>query len=1332
MINKKRRAFSVALLAASILATSPSSFGKTAVSETLCYTERVTDAPSYNIYTGRNDPNNPIVWSHTVPPGILKSVIRVGLFIEAYDVDYPANDEHDRVFINGYDLGLLEGFNNEWGTVEKTVPPEVMREGINDLRIVVDELDKGWKVTIRASEIRFYCSSAEPDFSIGVTPTSLSVPQGGTTSYTVTLTSLNQFSSPVSLTVTGLPDGATSQFATNPLTPSGECALRIDTSPTTPFGTYPLTVTGTGGEKSHSADVTLVVTAGADFTIDADPPSRTVSQGGDATYTISLKAKNGFESPVDLSVENLPQGATAAFDPNPKVPTGESKMTVSTSDTTPTGTYSVTVKGIGGGKTQSCQVTLVVSSAPDYTIQATPPEKTVIAGDSATYSVNLTALNGFSSPVNLNVAGLPDGAHGQFSKNPITPSGQVDLEIMTSDNTPPGIYSLTIAGDSGRKHHAATVNLVVSPKPDFEISASPSSSVIAPSEVTTFIINLKSINGFKQPVQLSATGLPPGAGGEFKMNPVTPSGQTTLEVATTAATPTGTYSITISGEGAGMTHSTTVSLIIVVRPDFSIIATPPTQTATFGTPVVYTIQLLPVNGFKEMVELSVAGLPKGAVAEFDRRKFTPPGKTPLNVTVPAETTPGEYPITITGVGGSKTRTAVVELVVPQDICPPFSVQISATPDSGQAPLAVQLKATITEEFQYNGAYSYIWDFGDGQISTDTQPVHTYERSGVFTIHVKVTNACGDEKQAEKQIAVESFAGSIRKAFSPGEASPGETVTMSLSFQSDSTSEFQDVSVRDELPASLIYVGDTAPVKPRFEGKRIIWLFPQIRKKQRVQFDVTLRISDRATPGRITNIAYLDHESLKRPISSNTAVMKVRGIQVMLVKSVDKVTAKASDEIHYQIRLQNTSNIPLTDVIIRDELSAYLEFISQESALSFSKEGSTLLWKGHADPGAETLIAFTARITNIALSGTSVTNTASLTARELAKKMNSNMVTTVLQSEPIPLTKVSFRKRSEVPQVEVGRMVRFRLEIDNRSDSALLSPIIEDDLPQGFSYVAASTLLNTSAFNDPDGKGTLFWHLPNIPPRQITTLSYQVVIDADARRGKNVNRAVLRTRDVSGQNVMLEASEFINVSSSGFTFYSGVEGYVFLDRNKDEYFSTGDTPIEGVEVKISSGESLVTDTNGYFKEEGMNPGDYAVGVNTTTLAQNLRPSNSPMAVNLPDGFTERVDFPVRFRVADDEMSRVEGRVFYDKNGDGAYGPGDPLAADFQARLDGTMQTAGAAGRFVFTDLTPGNHTIEIIYTGKTMKKEVVLTPGQTTIDIPLKFSGIIITISGEVK
>ena len=73
MINKKRRAFSVALLAASILATSPSSFGKTAVSETLCYTERVTDAPSYNIYTGRNDPNNPIVWSHTVPPGILKS-----------------------------------------------------------------------------------------------------------------------------------------------------------------------------------------------------------------------------------------------------------------------------------------------------------------------------------------------------------------------------------------------------------------------------------------------------------------------------------------------------------------------------------------------------------------------------------------------------------------------------------------------------------------------------------------------------------------------------------------------------------------------------------------------------------------------------------------------------------------------------------------------------------------------------------------------------------------------------------------------------------------------------------------------------------------------------------------------------------------------------------------------------------------------------------------------------------------------------------------------------------------------------------------------------------
>ena len=88
--------------------------------EVLCFTQRVTDSPSFNIYTGKDHINNPIKWTHNIPEGILNRVVRVGLYIEAYDVDYPANDEHDRVYFNGVDLGLLEGVNNTWITVEKS------------------------------------------------------------------------------------------------------------------------------------------------------------------------------------------------------------------------------------------------------------------------------------------------------------------------------------------------------------------------------------------------------------------------------------------------------------------------------------------------------------------------------------------------------------------------------------------------------------------------------------------------------------------------------------------------------------------------------------------------------------------------------------------------------------------------------------------------------------------------------------------------------------------------------------------------------------------------------------------------------------------------------------------------------------------------------------------------------------------------------------------------------------------------------------------------------------------------------------------------------------
>ncbi len=98
-----------------------------------------------------------------------------------------------------------------------------------------------------------------PDFSLAINPSSATVRRGGgTVSYTVTITPSNGFNSPVTLSVTGLPAGATGSFSPNPATSSS--TLTVNVASSVNKGTYPFTVTGTGGSPAvtHTATANLV------------------------------------------------------------------------------------------------------------------------------------------------------------------------------------------------------------------------------------------------------------------------------------------------------------------------------------------------------------------------------------------------------------------------------------------------------------------------------------------------------------------------------------------------------------------------------------------------------------------------------------------------------------------------------------------------------------------------------------------------------------------------------------------------------------------------------------------------------------------------------------------------------------------------------------------------------------------------------------------------------------------------------------------------------------------------------------------------------------------
>jgi hypothetical protein len=97
---------------------------------------------------------------------------------------------------------------------------------------------------------------APADFATSISPTLRTVnASGGTATYTVAIARTN-FTDPVALSISGLPSGATASFNPNPAG-STSSTLTVVVPPSSPKGTFTLTVTATGGGLTRTATTQL-------------------------------------------------------------------------------------------------------------------------------------------------------------------------------------------------------------------------------------------------------------------------------------------------------------------------------------------------------------------------------------------------------------------------------------------------------------------------------------------------------------------------------------------------------------------------------------------------------------------------------------------------------------------------------------------------------------------------------------------------------------------------------------------------------------------------------------------------------------------------------------------------------------------------------------------------------------------------------------------------------------------------------------------------------------------------------------------------------------------
>jgi hypothetical protein len=112
---------------------------------------------------------------------------------------------------------------------------------------------------------------------------------------------------------------------------------------------------------------------------------------------------------------------------------------------------------------------------PDFTITVTPPTQTVTRGQTAAYTVTITALNGFNGTVNLSETGNPKFSTVSFNPTSITGSGTSTLSIKTFKFlTKVTTSNITVTGTSGSISHSASVTLKTTKAPDDNAPDDPS------------------------------------------------------------------------------------------------------------------------------------------------------------------------------------------------------------------------------------------------------------------------------------------------------------------------------------------------------------------------------------------------------------------------------------------------------------------------------------------------------------------------------------------------------------------------------------------------------------------------------------------------------------------------------------------------------------------------------------------------------------------------------------------------------------------------------------------------------------------------------------------
>jgi hypothetical protein len=321
------------------------------------------------------------------------------------------------------------------------------------------------------------------------------------------------------------------------LLPLGTDTISVSYTPDSNSALYYTNATGTG---------TITVDPMQTPTITVTPASSTITTAQSLQLSVALGATPGFQPPNGtvnvtsisnsmLTASPLANGVGTIIIPAETLPAGTDTISVTFTDED-----SIYNSVVG-------TTTVTVNAVPDFSLSASPSSVSTAQGGTATSTITVTPIDGFTGAITYTATGLPSGVTASFAAGTAANTEVVTFSATTSAQLGP--TNVTITGTSDSLIRTTMVYTEITQEPSFgaPLGGGTANLSVTPGATTgnTVAINVQGSNGFSGTVALTCalTGLPPAGASDLptcSLNPAslaisgTGTQTSTLTVNTTA------------------------------------------------------------------------------------------------------------------------------------------------------------------------------------------------------------------------------------------------------------------------------------------------------------------------------------------------------------------------------------------------------------------------------------------------------------------------------------------------------------------------------------------------------------------------------------------------------------------------------------------------------------------------------------------------------------------------------------------------------------------------------------------------------------------------------